>query len=802
MGTERTSVAGRLTPGQIVTMSRRPTDTRMDRPVTIPSQRLAAIAALLLTLAACSSETAPTGWIPSDGAIKGVITTTSVFPAPSRAAVPAAQARGDQNRVLPTPPSLASLLHRPSRTVLRARRPRGARPTATPRDLIVTFRHGALGAPPVGSAALATRESARAVGAAIRSRFAAMLPAGAAVTGVSPTILAAKVRVTDSTALDGVAALLRRDPAVATVTRNHLLWLDETAYARAGGAAAAALRVVPNDTFFAIQSWHYDLIDLPRAWTITTGNASVLVALVDDGTRFDHPALAGNLTSDGYDFVTDADTLVLCSGDTITNAADGGGYDPDPTIPASYSPDSTGKCFNPDVIGAHGVHVAGTIGAVGNDRVGVTGVNWTVKIRPVRALGVAGFGEFYDIAQGILYAAGLPADDGHGGFVKPTSGAKIINLSLGGPDTDTTLHSAIISAANAGALIVAAAGNAGTAVPHYPAAYPEVLAVAAVGPDGAPASYSSFGSYVALRAPGGNFDVGDFTDGVFSAIWDFSLGQPDYAWAEGTSMASPHVAGVAALLLAQNPALTASELRSRLTSYAVGPATQYGVGLVNAYNSLTQSHGPPTHVYALLYSGVTNEFLQRIAAQPDGSFAFSGVEAGRYFVYGATDESSDQQLGVPGRLWGALGGPATPTAISVLSPGPYAASFTIGLPAQIRPNQSFASANTLVVGGYTRAIYADTLQIDFYRVKIPVMGTYTFETSGWVSACGFALEEATAIGLFDAGQRLITVADYIDPGHFNFCSRLTRSLLAGTYYVGVAGLFNGAQYQLQARAGS
>jgi subtilisin family serine protease len=775
---------------------------------------LPTLALLALGLGACTSETAPTGWIPSDGAIKGVITTTMAFPAPLRAAIQAAAGRGDGVRLLPSPPAMASFLPRLSGTALPARRPRAVRPAATPHDLIVTFRHGALGAPPVGSAALATPPSARAVGAAIRSRFAAMLPAGAAVTGVSPTILAAKVRVADSTALDAVAALLRRDPAIAAVTRNRLLWLDETAYAHAGGTggtgetgasgpAAAALRVVPNDTFFAIQSWHYGLIDLPRAWSITTGSPSVLVALVDDGTRFDHPALAGNLTSDGYDFVTSADTLKLCAGGTITSDDDSApGYDPDPTIPASYSLDSTGTCYNPEVIGAHGVHVAGTMGAVGNDRLGVTGVNWTVRIRPVRALGVGGFGEFYDIAQGILYAAGLPADDGKGGFVKPASGAKIINLSLGGADTDTTLHSAIISATNAGALVVAAAGNAGTAAPHYPAAYPEVLAVAAVGPDGAPASYSSFGSYVALRAPGGNFALGDATDGVFSAIWDFAHGQPDYAWAEGTSMASPHVAGVAALLLAQTPALTASELRSRLTSYAVGPATQYGVGLVNAYNSLTQSHGPPTHVYALLYSGVTNEFLQRIAAQPDGSFAFSGVEAGRYFVYGATDESSDQQLGVPGRLWGALGGPATPTAISVLSPGPYAASFTIGLPAQIRPNQSFASANTLVVGGYTRAIYADTLQIDFYRVKIPVMGTYTFETSGWVSACGFALEEATAIGLFDAGQRLITVADYIDPGHFNFCSRLTRSLLAGTYYVGVAGLFNGAQYQLQARAGS
>jgi len=448
------------------------------------------------------------------------------------------------------------------------------------------------------------------------------------------------------------------------------------------------------------------------------------------------------------------------------------------------------------------VHVAGTMGAVGNDRIGVTGVNWNVKIRPVRALGVGGFGEFYDIAQGILYAAGLPADNGTGGTVRAPSGAKIINLSLGGPDTDTTLHSAIIAAANTGALIVAAAGNAGTAAPHYPAAYPEVLAVAAVGPDGVPASYSSFGPYVALRAPGGNFELGDATDGVVSTMWDFAVNKPEYAFAEGTSMASPHVAGVAALLLAQTPSLTASELRARLTTYAVGPATQYGVGLVNAYNSLTQTHGPPTQLFALLYSAVTGSVVKAVTADPGGGFAFSGVEDGRYFVYGASDESSDRQVGIPGRLWGALGGPATPTAITVLRAGPYTASFAIGLPAQIQPNNTFASANGLAVGGYTRGILLDTLQVDFYRVKIPVTGTYTFETSGWVASCGFALEEATAIGLFDAAHNLLTVAGYIDPRHFNFCSRLTRSLNAGTYYVGVAGLFNNSQYQLQARPGS
>jgi subtilisin family serine protease len=637
----------------------------------------------------------------------------------------------------------------------------------------------------------------------MRARLASAVPAGAQVVGVSPTILAARLRVADTTQRDAIAAVLRHDPAIAAVTRNRLIWLDHTDYARLGTAqaGAAAQRTVPNNLFYPFQAWHYGLIDLPRAWSITTGSAAVLVALVDDGTRFDHPALTANLTSDGYTFVNNLDSLTLCAGGKISNAANGKGYDPNPTIPASYHPDSTGTCFIPSTIGGHGVHVAGTIGAVGNNGGGVAGVNWTVRIRPVRALGVGGFGSTYDIAQGVLYAAGLPADNGAGGTVRPTSGAKVINLSLGGPTSDTTLHSAIISAANAGVLIVAAAGNAGTAAPQYPAAYPEVLAVAAVGPDAAPAPYSSFGPNVALRAPGGNFALGDGTDGVGSSIWNFALAQPAYVFAEGTSMAAPHVTGVAALVLAHEPSLTAAALRARLISYAVGPATAYGAGLVNAYNSLTQSHGPATQLFARLYSATTGDTIQTVPAQ-GGAFTFNQVADGKYFVYAGTDESGDRQIGIPGRLWGAFGGWTAPSPLTVLSGGPYPASFAIGLPNEVEPNHTRATANFLAIGGYAQGAIVDSVTLDVYRVQIPAAGAYTFETSAWVGACGFALEEATAIGLFDASGTFLTSAGYIDRGHFNFCSRLTSTLGARTYYVAVAGLFKGARYRLQARAGT
>jgi subtilisin family serine protease len=637
----------------------------------------------------------------------------------------------------------------------------------------------------------------------MRAHLAALAIPRTVVTGVSPVILTAKLWVADTTELDAVAAALRRDSAVASVTRPRLFWLERPTYyrVRSSGAAAVGARTTPNDPFYPFQSWHYGIIDLPRAWSITQGSASVLVAVVDDGIRFDHPAISANLTSDGYDFVNGVDSLPLCAGGFVRNADDGTGYDPNPTIPASFSLDSTGTCFVPDTLGNHGLHVAGTIGAVGNDGLGVTGVNWTVRIRPVRALGVGGFGQDYDIAQAILYAAGLPADNGAGGTVQPSTAARIINLSLGGPDDDTTMHNAIKSAANAGVLIVAAAGNGGSSTPHFPAAYPEVFAVAAVGPDRVPVSYSSFGPYVGIRAPGGNFALGDATDGVASTTWDFVTNTPEYAFAEGTSMATPHVSGVAALVLAQEPGLTASALRTRLTQYSVGPSTAYGAGLVNAYNSLTQTFGPPTSVYALLYSATTGALAQTVLTQTGGAFTFDAVPDGKYLIYGGTDEGGDQQVGIPGRWWGALGGSAFPSAVTVLTPGPYTATFSISFPAQVQPNHTFATANVLAIGGYTRATYLDTLQLDLYRVTVPVGGVYTFETSGWVGACGFALEEATAIGLFSANQQLLTSTVYIDENNFNFCSRLSTTLGPGAYYVGVAGLFNNARYQLQARVG-
>jgi subtilisin family serine protease len=670
---------------------------------------------------------------------------------------------------------------------------------STPDELIVTYRASALGAPPVGSVALAAPVTATVVGAAIRGRLAAV-PAAAQfqVSGVSPALLAARVQLRDSLQLDAIMAALGRDPAIESVERNGIVRLD------AHRAAATGAVTLPGDPLYPRQAWHYGMIDLPRAWAITTGSAAVLVAVVDNGIRYDHPAVAGNLTHDGYDFVTRSN-VKLCGGGTVDEAGDGDGYDADPTIPADYDYDFTNDCaIGLTTSGNHGLHVAGTIGAQGNDAVGVTGVNWTVRIRPVRVLGVSGFGTFYDIAQGILYAAGLPADNGRGGTVTAPSAARIVNLSLGGPSGSSALHNAVIAATNAGALVVASAGNDGNTSASYPAAYAEALSVSAVGPDGLLASYSSYGSTVDIAAPGGDITDGGASFGVLSSTWNFATNTPIYDSWDGTSMATPHVAGVAALLLAQDPSLTRAQLRARLTTYAVdagapGPDNRYGAGIVNARNSLTQTLAPPRSIYARLYDA--NGLLRATTTvAADGSYAFTGLGDASYRVYGGTDESGDGQPGLPGRLWGALGGSATPAPVTVDGAATYPATFAIALPTEREPNDVPAQANELALGGYVSGAIGSASDADVFRVRIPQSGTYTFETSAVNGACGFALEANTVLTLRDSTGTVLATNDDMDAAALSYCSRISMGLASGSYSIAVSG--GTGRFRLAARSGS
>ncbi len=330
----------------------------------------------------------------------------------------------------------------------------------------------------------------------------------------------------------------------------------------------------PSDTYYPLQ-WHYELIDLPRAWDLTTGDESVIVAVVDTGETA-HPDLEGRQIQ-GYDLIS-----------SPSMAGDGDGIDGDPTDVGDGG--SSGRHT------WHGTHVAGTIGASSDDARGVAGVSWATQIMHVRALGIGG-GTSFDVANAVLYAARLANSSNR----LPATRADVINLSLGGSGYSQTLADACAAARAAGVLVVAAAGNNNTSTPFYPAAYPGVISVMAVDAASQRAPYSNYGTTVDLAAPGGNLGAdrnGDgYADGVLSTLWD-TAGEPAYAFYQGTSMACPHVAGLAALLLAEDRDLTVDELDSLLTSTATdlgaaGRDDTFGHGLINAYHALVEVAGPP-----------------------------------------------------------------------------------------------------------------------------------------------------------------------------------------------------------------
>ncbi len=304
----------------------------------------------------------------------------------------------------------------------------------------------------------------------------------------------------------------------------------------------------PNDPGMGTYLWGMWAIYADRAWDITRGNPSVKVCVVDEGVDYNHEDLSGNYAG-GYDYVD---------------------LDNDP-FPANASE-------------MHGTHVSGTIGAVMDNARGVVGVA-QIGILSCRAL-AGGSGTSEDIASCIRWCV--------------SQGAKGINMSLGSSAPASEIHDAVIYATDSVSnppLIVAASGNDGMNGVLYPAAYPEVVAVGAIDTAGQRAYFSNYGSELELVAPG-NLIVSTvpFTDA--------------YAYADGTSMASPHVAGVAALVFSKNPNLSADTVRAILDATAIdmgeyGKDYFYGYGLVNAYLALLATPSPtlgPTRRGNLAYT--------------------------------------------------------------------------------------------------------------------------------------------------------------------------------------------------------
>jgi thermitase len=285
----------------------------------------------------------------------------------------------------------------------------------------------------------------------------------------------------------------------------------------------AHVQLTPNDPYF--NNWQKGLqrMDAHLAWDITTGSSDIIIAVLDTGVIPNHEDLANKLTP-GYNFINNT-----------TNPTDDHG---------------------------HGTRVAGIIGAIGNNGIGVAGTAWQSPLMPVKVMDSNGSGSHSNIAKGIIYAA--------------DNGASVINMSLGGASGSSTLKSAVDYAYNRNVVLVAAAGNSNTSV-FYPAAYPNVIAVAALDNYDQKASYSCFGPEISVSAPG---------NGIFSTVRTGG-----YDVGTGTSFAAPFVAGLAGLILSSDASLSPAKVQALIEKGATDMAApgwdpETGYGRINMAKSL------------------------------------------------------------------------------------------------------------------------------------------------------------------------------------------------------------------------
>ena len=356
-------------------------------------------------------------------------------------------------------------------------------------------------------------------------------------------------------------------------------------------------QAAPNDPYYTdgIQ-WHLRTpaegdaaaINLPPAWERTRGSAAAVVAVVDSGALYGHPDLAGKLLP-GYDLISDLDT-----------SNDGNGRDADASDPGDWiSPSEANSARYPlcpaEDSSWHGSFIAGEIAAATNNGLGVAGVGWDTRVLPVRVSGKCG-AWLSDVVDGIRWAAGLPVS---GVPANPTP-ARVINVSFGGSSSCTpTYQNAIDDATAAGSLVVVAAGNENGPLTR-PADCAGVLAVGAVRHDGLKTYYSSYGPNVGIMAPGGP-GAADSGPRLYSTSNAGKRGPAEsiYDSKDGTSFATPLAAGVAALMLSVNPALTPAQLVSRIQSgarpfpsSAAYPSCNVSTPLNSACNCTRETCGP------------------------------------------------------------------------------------------------------------------------------------------------------------------------------------------------------------------
>ncbi|GAP05472.1 subtilisin-like serine proteases [Anaerolinea thermolimosa] len=363
--------------------------------------------------------------------------------------------------------------------------------------------------------------------------------------------------------------------------------LDDPAVTAAEPDILLTTQLVPNDPYFYSQ-WNLTApfgMNASTAWDMTTGSPSVPVAVIDTGS-LPHQDLTGRLLP-GYDFVSpdlDRDSQR--------------GWDSDPSDPGTYGDGI--YCSSSLPSSWHGIHVAGIFGASTNNNTGISGISWQNPILPVRALGICGTGYLSDIIAAMRWAGGL---DVSGVSINPHP-ARVINLSLGGAGTcPIAFQSAIDELLARGVFTVAAAGNSSTDVAAFtPAGCQNIFTVAATDSYGYLASYSNYGNGVEISAPGSSIlSLGN--------MGTTSPGGDSYSYKSGTSMATPHVSGAVALMLAVNPELTYNRIlqifQKRSTPFPTGSACANsricGSGILNAGAAVDEA-------FQLYYLKIPNEF--------------------------------------------------------------------------------------------------------------------------------------------------------------------------------------------------
>jgi serine protease len=526
------------------------------------------------------------------------------------------------------------------------------------------------------------------------------------------------LNVTEGKVKDVIEAL-RNDPDVEYVEPNYI----------------RTVSFIPNDPYYIYQ-WHFTAIQMNQAWDISTGQG-VTVAVIDTGVAYEDylgfrqaPDLSGTTFVSGWDFVNND----------------------------AHPNDDYG----------HGTHVCGTIAQSTNNGIGVAGVAFNARIMPIKVLDQQGNGWDSDVANGITWAV--------------NNGAKIISLSLGGPDYSQTLEDAVNYAYAHGVTVVASSGNDNSGSVGYPAAYVNAIAVGAVRYDQTRAYYSNYGTALDFVAPGGDVRVdqnGDgYADGVLQQTfcnpeWDStgcSVTDPTdfhYYFLQGTSMAAPHVSGLAALLYAAGYT-TPDQIRQRMINGAKdlgspGWDQYYGHGLIQCYNTFGPRAGvSQPYVLGFKVSGqvysdsaVGDYYYSSTGWSPtDASFTVDLGAGESLFLIGTAQVWNDypsigSSIGitrggtlVSGDMF-AAGATITSrelaSAIAVDTPG--AGTWTYALAAKTDPGGKVWISQPYILGFIVSNVHSSS-----------VMGDYSYSSTGWSSSpASFTVDLGAGESLFLIG---------------------------------------------------